>query len=244
MFSNIADYLRSKLSEKGWRQVQLARKAKLTTGPVSNWLGGTGRPDPKSCLKIAIALDDDPVEILRLSGHSEFADVFEKFLPRDIGTLTEDDLYRNSLHAALHEKMQNYLDANLEDEVEDALEQLNTDLAIELVSKDVFALSDQKLLEAYQSRNAPLKEVIIHDELGRRGLLEGETRETIPAELVSQKLKEFPGAKLTTYRRYIKERLSERVIENILKPSEGESNDEDISSKKDPPESHRSATGN
>lgn len=125
MAPQISEFLSRELKERSISQSDLARNAGLGTASISKWLSGTAVPDEKSCLKIAVALRDDPIRLLKLAGHNDFAELLQKFLPAEGRELTEIDLYQNPEHAELHLKLQGYLSVRMERTVRSVFEQLD-----------------------------------------------------------------------------------------------------------------------
>lgn len=62
-------WLQWQLDRREWTQSDFARKAGVSTGLVSNWIGGARRPTPASVDKIADALMLDVDEVLTRAGH-------------------------------------------------------------------------------------------------------------------------------------------------------------------------------
>lgn len=66
--TTLANWLIEQLRYKNWSQNDLARKAKLTSGSISNYINGR-RPDTDACRSIARALNVSEEMVLRLAGH-------------------------------------------------------------------------------------------------------------------------------------------------------------------------------
>ncbi len=144
MAPHISDFLSQELKTRSLSQSDLARNAGLGTASISKWLSGTAVPDEKSCLKIAVALRDDPIRLLKLAGHNDFAELLQKFLPAEGRELTEIDLYQNPAHAELHLKLQGYLSVGMmEETVRSVFEQLDyTEVKSSLAKTPTSELSD------------------------------------------------------------------------------------------------------
>lgn len=69
-------WLQHQLDRREWKPADFARKARVSSGLVSNWLSGARRPNPASVDKIADALVIDVDEVLTRAGH-------RPALPRD-----------------------------------------------------------------------------------------------------------------------------------------------------------------
>jgi transcriptional regulator with XRE-family HTH domain len=62
------EWLGSEMERRGWRPVDLAREAGLSTGTLSNVLRGSRRPGLHFCRKVAEALVLPPEQVLRHAG--------------------------------------------------------------------------------------------------------------------------------------------------------------------------------
>lgn len=62
-------WLKRQLERREWRQVDLAKRADISTTSVSHYLNGNRIPDPVTCDRIADALGADRDLVLALAGH-------------------------------------------------------------------------------------------------------------------------------------------------------------------------------
>lgn len=58
-------WILEELDKRGWQPADLARKAGLSTGSLSNILNGNRKPGPSVCVAIAQALDEPPELVFR-----------------------------------------------------------------------------------------------------------------------------------------------------------------------------------
>lgn len=90
-----AVWVLDQLNERGWRSVDLAQKAGISEGAVSNVLNGYRRPGPDVCRSIAHALRVAEEEVFRraglLSPKPELSDQAEE-LRAIIGLLKEENV--------------------------------------------------------------------------------------------------------------------------------------------------------
>jgi transcriptional regulator with XRE-family HTH domain len=61
-------WLLTELNNRSWRPADLARRAGLATGSLSNILNGNRRVGPEMCKAIAQALGEPPEKVFRLAG--------------------------------------------------------------------------------------------------------------------------------------------------------------------------------
>lgn len=61
-------WLLDELSRRGWTPAELARRAGLSTGTLSNILNGNRNPGPEVTLSIAKALGEPADKVFRLAG--------------------------------------------------------------------------------------------------------------------------------------------------------------------------------
>jgi transcriptional regulator with XRE-family HTH domain len=66
---DLATLLRLELEARHWTQTDLEHELGARPGLTSRWLRGQTHPDPRHCVRIARALDLDPLEVLRLAGY-------------------------------------------------------------------------------------------------------------------------------------------------------------------------------
>jgi len=64
-------WLRQQLKRRDWKQKDLADRAGVSTGAVSEWVNGHRRPEPPSCDRIADALGLPWDVVLAKAGHRE-----------------------------------------------------------------------------------------------------------------------------------------------------------------------------
>jgi transcriptional regulator with XRE-family HTH domain len=68
MSESLRVWVTSELNRLNWTHEQLAEKAGVSRGTVSNVLRGDMPPSADFCIKIAPALDTPPEQVLRLAG--------------------------------------------------------------------------------------------------------------------------------------------------------------------------------
>jgi transcriptional regulator with XRE-family HTH domain len=68
MADTLTTYLKGELEHRGWTQRELGRRASLSKTAISQILGQTAQPTADTVVKLAHALDADPVRLLRLAG--------------------------------------------------------------------------------------------------------------------------------------------------------------------------------
>ena len=61
-------WLLEELHKRSWRPADLAHRAGLSTGSLSNVLSGNRRAGPDICNAVARALDEPPEKVFRLAG--------------------------------------------------------------------------------------------------------------------------------------------------------------------------------
>jgi transcriptional regulator with XRE-family HTH domain len=61
-------WLLQELKNRSWRPTDLARRAGLSTGSLSNMLNGNRRAGPDMCKAIAQALGEPPERVFRVAG--------------------------------------------------------------------------------------------------------------------------------------------------------------------------------
>jgi len=69
MSDELATYIISRRQEKGWGQRELGRRAGVSGATISNLEGATVEPTNNTIVRIALALNEDPQNLLRLAGH-------------------------------------------------------------------------------------------------------------------------------------------------------------------------------
>ena len=66
--NELIDWVNAQLSERGWGNNELARRAELSSGGMSRVLAGHRNPGLEFCTGVARAFGADPVYVLRLAG--------------------------------------------------------------------------------------------------------------------------------------------------------------------------------
>lgn len=61
-------WLNEEIERRGWTYSELARRARISTGTLSNIMAGRNRPGLDFCVGISRALDKPPEKVLRLAG--------------------------------------------------------------------------------------------------------------------------------------------------------------------------------
>src|SRR3954470_4506219 len=67
------------MARRGWSAAELSRRMGVSSGRVSEWIGGKRRPSSASSIRLADVFDVDPDVVLTLAGHR----VATVPLPRD-----------------------------------------------------------------------------------------------------------------------------------------------------------------
>jgi transcriptional regulator with XRE-family HTH domain len=62
------EWLTEKLKSYGWKQAELARRAKISSATISNLINGYAKPTRNSCLAIAHAFNMPVAEVLYQAG--------------------------------------------------------------------------------------------------------------------------------------------------------------------------------
>jgi len=65
----LAEYIIEARRVKGWGQRELARRAGISGGTISNLESGATQPTNNTIVRIALAMNEDPQHLLRLAGH-------------------------------------------------------------------------------------------------------------------------------------------------------------------------------
>src|SRR5689334_7441940 len=77
-YSTFQSYLTRRVSPLYPTQEDLRKAMGLTTASrVSRWYTGEGVPNEAATVRLARLIGDDPLELLRLCGHTELADALE-----------------------------------------------------------------------------------------------------------------------------------------------------------------------
>ena len=66
--SRLTDWLSNQLDARGWSYNELARRAGLSSGTVSNVMAGRSNPGLDFCAGVAEALGESPEVLLRMAG--------------------------------------------------------------------------------------------------------------------------------------------------------------------------------
>src|SRR4051812_34538522 len=77
VFMSFKDYLRDKVKK---RQSDLARKINVSQPTLTRWMNGESIPDMASCLRIAVALHEDPAKIFEMVGRGDWAEIYRAAL--------------------------------------------------------------------------------------------------------------------------------------------------------------------
>jgi transcriptional regulator with XRE-family HTH domain len=65
---NFSLWLLNELEKRNWQPADLAKKARISRGSLSNILSNYRNPGPNLCLAIAQALNEPPEKVFRLAG--------------------------------------------------------------------------------------------------------------------------------------------------------------------------------
>jgi transcriptional regulator with XRE-family HTH domain len=65
---DFSEWLNKQLDQRGWSQGELARRAGISQGAISNVLSGKREPGADFCMKVAQALGEAPEKVLKLAG--------------------------------------------------------------------------------------------------------------------------------------------------------------------------------
>lgn len=65
---SFSTWVLNEVDQRGWTPAELARRAGLNTGTLSNILNGNRRPGPEVCRAIAKALGEPEEKVFRLAG--------------------------------------------------------------------------------------------------------------------------------------------------------------------------------
>lgn len=67
--NNFINYIWKELDQRGWKQSDLARRAGIKDGTLSNILGGHRKPSVETLHSLARALGEPPDKLLRIAGY-------------------------------------------------------------------------------------------------------------------------------------------------------------------------------
>lgn len=79
-------WLTNELKRREWKPADLAHRAGLGSGSLSNILSGNRRPGPDICVAIATAMGEDPVNVFRQAG------LLPDAAENNLGDLTYDEV--------------------------------------------------------------------------------------------------------------------------------------------------------
>ncbi len=68
LMKTFGDWLENEMNDRGWRPVDLANKARISRGSLSNIINDLRRPGPDICRAIANALQVPPEKVFRQAG--------------------------------------------------------------------------------------------------------------------------------------------------------------------------------
>lgn len=94
--SELTDFVNSKLADTGWTYNELARRADLSSGGISNVMTGLRRPGFDFCVGVARAFGEPPERVLRLTGllpslpEDRAKEEQVLYLFRDLGSVAQD----------------------------------------------------------------------------------------------------------------------------------------------------------
>jgi PAS domain S-box-containing protein len=108
--SQLSSYLNERLSRRGDR-ASFARWLKISEATVTRWALGQAEPGFENCVQIADYFEIDPREVFRMSERADFEALFNRSFPEFRKThVSEEDLYKNESHSALHRRVQKLLE--------------------------------------------------------------------------------------------------------------------------------------
>lgn len=111
MSMKLSDFLKARLTAKS-SQASLARKVGVSASTVTHWMQDSV-PDFYSCLKIALAMKQDPVSIFQMAGHNDWAQLYQASLAISkvggllgsnqfiIGTMDDPEKYHEKLQTII-----------------------------------------------------------------------------------------------------------------------------------------------
>lgn len=102
-------------------QVEFANSAGVTESAVSRWKNGKVDPTFENCLRIAKALNADPIDVFKAADRENYIDLFKHFLPDykvspasnqvKIGYCKSKNTQTRKRHEKLHGKLEDILEA-------------------------------------------------------------------------------------------------------------------------------------
>jgi len=117
----LSDFLRDKTQTWG-RQSALCRELGVSNGTVSRWIAGdASRITMENCFRIAQRFDLNPIEVFRMVGRADFADLYRRFLPEyHHPEVTPADLYPED-HLEAHAMLEAVLESGDEAQITTAV---------------------------------------------------------------------------------------------------------------------------
>lgn len=97
MDNNFSEWLQKKLDDKGWQQVDLAKRSGVSTSQISRAMSGQRGLSEYSLNRIAAALNVSPEETFRAVGFLQKVGVNKEYqdqLMHLVGQLTDEDKER------------------------------------------------------------------------------------------------------------------------------------------------------
>ena len=87
------DWLAKQLKDQGWSQADLAKKAGISRGTVTNLLSGNRQPGPDACTAIAYAFKISPTTVFRKAGllPPTAQDEYIEKIMHNVSQMTEDE---------------------------------------------------------------------------------------------------------------------------------------------------------
>ena len=79
---DFATWFRRQLTRRGLKPAELARRSGISSGRISEWPSGKQKPGPRSCERLAEALDADSDTVLAAAGHRQPAEPLRPDDPR------------------------------------------------------------------------------------------------------------------------------------------------------------------
>ncbi len=100
--ASLAGLIKQIRSAKGWKQHQLVEAVPIGQSTISRYEKGEGRiPDDETIIRIARALDADPVDLLRVAGRLT-GETFENAVMDQLAELREqNERLEQMMHALL-----------------------------------------------------------------------------------------------------------------------------------------------
>ncbi len=125
-----AEFISEQLDQRRGLQSKLAKKMGVSRSTITAWRHGA-KPEFEMCLRLAVHFKTDPLALFKMVGDPNYETVYRQFLAGQFGAkaaarlakepiepaetlpaaFSEDDLYPNARHAAVHRELQLLLDA-------------------------------------------------------------------------------------------------------------------------------------